>query len=269
MSDYTPDYPIVLGICGQAGTGKTSTADRLAPLGGREETPIDWDHLYFALPLYEIVSIKRNIEGDMRKDRIRYELHKTLVDLFGSSPLYGAPKYDTLVQLVQQLTDTPLGAGESEKPRSFLQQTGTLLRDVNEDCFVNWVKKMIKTRYVQLRQEGRPYAFVVSDVRMPNEAAMIKAQPNGRLLKFTASDEVRHDRLMKRDGFVPDAVQAAHASEQVDLIPNELFDHIIDTNSLSLDQQARVTEAVVNVWLEETLEPVGKFSNISKGVNIA
>ena len=99
---FDEDRPIILGLCGKAGTGKTSVGNMLAPQTQFANNTIDaeqellkstadmaffqehvvWDHKYFAMPLYKLVSIKDSTEGYQSDDRIRYQIHETLLEIF-------------------------------------------------------------------------------------------------------------------------------------------------------------------------------------------
>jgi uridine kinase len=60
---YSKSNPIILGLAGRAGSGKTSAAEALCPKGSMQTTSsgIVWEHIFHALPLYELASIKKNI----------------------------------------------------------------------------------------------------------------------------------------------------------------------------------------------------------------
>ena len=53
---YHKDYPIVIGLAGKAATGKTSVAEKIVPKAqiNSVSNHIVWDHIFFALPLYEL-----------------------------------------------------------------------------------------------------------------------------------------------------------------------------------------------------------------------
>lgn len=239
----TEYQPIVVGLIGQAATGKTSVGHAICPPGMSLQTPVvvEWDHITFASPLYEMVSIKEGIEGPDAADRQLYELHRLLVEIFGGNPLSGAPSYSDLVSLVHRIYSTPVD--KEGKPRNFLQTVGTWCRELYPTCFADYARTKIlqKSRTC----ESPLYAGLISDVRYPNEAEMIKAMPNGFLVKFTASDEVREQRLIDRDGATMTFKQKQHSSEQVDTIPDELVDVVIDSDELNIRQQAMATRDAV------------------------
>lgn len=254
---FNPNYSAILGLCGKAGTGKTSVANMIVPkaqialVQEDDEAPIiELDHLFFAMPLYELASIKRHITGEKARDRMHFEVHNVLLDLFGGSPLYGVPPYKEFVNVVETIVDMPIERNLDKKPRTFLQNAGSLCREIDPDCFVNWVKKTIKKRGAAAIEKDRDYICIVSDIRMPNEAKMIAYQTNGIVIRFDASDSVRKDRLYNRDGFLMSAEQASHVSENVESIPDEYISASLDTDDLTLESQTAATKKLLNEYLE-------------------
>ena len=238
------DDPTIIGLSGKAGTGKTSVASTIVPEGTlAQRDDIVWDHLFLAMPLYELASIRRKTEGAHYADRVQYQVHDVLVDLFGGSPLYGAPPYSELVSLAHEITFCPIEMNLDVKPREFLQSTGTLLRSVDPDCFIKWINNRIKRNFALYSEKDMEYATIISDIRMPNEAAFVHNSPRGTLIRFDASDATRAERLERRDGTVVSMTesQSQHESEQIQNIPEEYFDIILDTNGMSLSEQASAT----------------------------
>ena len=183
---FTEGYPIIVGLHGLAGAGKTATATALVPdyqVVKREG--FVWNHVVLAAPLYEMVSIREMTEGVQARDRVLYALHKLLTRVLGDSPLYGAPPYKDLVDLVEFAADMPLPY--EGKPREFLQTMGTKCRELNVDCFVqDIIRSMRETESIikeseravlslEERDDYEPPNFIhlVSDVRLENEARSI------------------------------------------------------------------------------------------------
>ena len=133
---YYQYQPIILGLSGKAATGKTSVAEAIVPKAqiNSSEGPIVWDHIFFALPLYEMVSTKTNIIGTKQQSRQLYSLHSIVYELFGNSPIGNIPDYDELINIVKTIYNTPLDQ-DGSKPRSFLQKMGDLCREFDPDCF--------------------------------------------------------------------------------------------------------------------------------------
>lgn len=280
---YNPDFPVVLGLTGEALTGKTITAKTIAPAARTvtDDERVWWTRLYFAMPLYEMATIKTMVEGDDSLDRVMYGIHAVLQDVW-PSPLYGGPPYDELVEMVYDIASYPMPSSDM-KPRRFLQWLGTdLCRTHDPDCWVNWMKRSIQKEYSlwrtehantlpisyslddvdngdegsdridkwQQELEERVFGVVIDDLRFPNEAEMIKGLPNGLLVKFTGSREVRARRALERDGRTMTEAEMSHASEaSVNQIPEELFDVIIDTSNLTIEEQVSSTLAVVNKYI--------------------
>ena len=282
-----PNAPIIVGLAGQAGSGKTITAQHLSPTaqvitnvcmcghdafehidsiginpsctmcdcrGINYNGAIHWTHLFFALPIYRIVTARQKIVGDNARNRILYEIHEAIVDLFGRSPLYSPIKnYDDLIELVRYVASIPCEPA-GEKARTFMQEFGSLCREYDEDVFVNWIKRKTQEEYREFTKEytedkypGLRLGIVLSDIRFPNEAQAVIDHPNGVLLKFWAKPEVIRERLYNRDGKVLSIEQANHESEQsLALIPDESFDEIIDTSEFSVSEQATYVKELVS-----------------------
>lgn len=254
MIDFSSSNPVYIGFCGAAGSGKTSTARAIVPsssfsfygdVSNYSDNNILWDHFWFAMPLYEISNCRLITEGTDVKDRVMYGIHDIV-----NSVMQRKIAYDDLIELVYDIYAMPCKI-EGTKPRTFLQDVGSLCRDLYKNCFTDYIKYKVYNTYRAIiseydRNDLDPptYMAIVSDVRMPNEAEMIKNQPNNILIKFTASKEVLDKRLIDRDGLLLTSSQTSHESERgVNEIPEEWFDLVLDTDNLTVEQQA---EAVKN-----------------------
>lgn len=262
------DLPIVLGFAGGYCTGKTTTANGIAPparmqfRGDDNNGRVLWDHLYFALPLYRMATARQSIEGDDAHDRVLYEIHATLLEVFANNPLYGAPKYDDLVQMVYEIAEYP--CPKDSKPRSFLQHVGTeIVRAYDDDAWVKWMDRKIKEEHRSFEWEHREvycetcgtanpdyvapyYGVVVSDCRFENEARLIAEHPNGILINFTVDPEVAAARQYERDGYRMNGEQKSHKSEQqFNSIPEEWYTKTIDTTSMTPKEQIAAVKSLV------------------------
>lgn len=251
-SFFQPNHPIVLGLHGKALTGKTVTGDAIAPKGyipDPSKSSIQWDHLFFAIPLYRMATARQKISGIDAEDRILYEIHSELLDILGRSPLFGAPPYEYLINLVQKIASLPMPEGQ--KPRTFLQESGSMCRAWDKDCFVNWIKRMVASsfslflkeqqkedqeEYVTSNNSFAGFGVILSDIRYQNEAQYVKDQPNGILIELTATEEVRQERSLNRDGHLLTISQNNHSSE-TQTIPQDWFTASIDTSELSIKEQ--------------------------------
>lgn len=265
------DDIVVVGFAGEAATGKTSTADALVPGASsqlfRDEGSsffglgYNWTHLSFALPLYQMASARRDIEGHMSRDRQLYEIHRTLLDTW-DSPLFGGPSYDQLVEMAYQIQEFPITT--EGKPRDFFQYVGTdLCRAFDRDCWVRWMRKKIDQEHrdfiLQRRLDGHGldeededplFGVIISDVRYQNEAEFIKRFKNSRMIRFTARPEVIQERLLERDGRLMTREQNGHETEtSVRDIDKKLFDATIDTSDLTLEEQVN--------RVRELIQPIG------------
>ena len=241
--------PIILGISGLAGTGKTSVAEAIVPKGRiTTESDMIWDHIFFALPLYELASIKTNVRGLRQRDRQLYEIHNVLYDLYGGSPISNVPDYEDLTKLVHDIYNLPIEY--DMKPRTFLQKAGDLCRQLRQDCFATWAiakaNKLYKEYLRTTDEENQlPFVVIISDVRFLNEAHTILAQENGTLLNFSASDNVRFQRLMQRDGYLMSEEQRKHKSENEMDSVREVAHAIIDTDGLTIAEQTKATVSYI------------------------
>lgn len=283
---------IVVGLAGQAGVGKTVTAEALAPTAQvvtlscscshgmqdhlddpdvwpcREcdcirfncEGQILWTHYFFALPIYRIVTARQKIEGKNARDRMLYEIHEGLLDLFGRNPLYSAIKhYDDFVQLVHYIASIPCEPA-GEKARTFMQEFGSLCREYDDEVFVNWIRRKVNDNYRAFQQEypdhvypGLKSGVVLSDVRFSNEAEMIGTYPLGSLFCLTARPDVRYRRLEERDGHVLTEDQANHESEQsLTTIHPNLFTKVIDTSEFTIKDQVAYVKQLISAEYQLT-----------------
>lgn len=254
------DSPIIIGFAGRAGSGKTSAAEQIVPKGSIEtfKNGIKWDHIFFALPLYELASSRRNIKGEREQSRQLFAIHEVLYDIFGASSIGSIPNYDDFVEMVYDLYSLPIEP-EGYKPRSYLQKAGDICRDFDPDCFTNWgirkAKSIHRKHLIDLRsskkgdlnEEEPPMAIVISDVRFENEARAILEQPNGILVCFDASQEVLDDRLMRRDGGLMSAEQSQHKSEQYIEDIKKIATIVINTDNLNVEQQAIETLKAIGI----------------------
>jgi len=253
---FSQGHPIIIGLCGKAGTGKTVSANALVPEGSVRHTDLYWwDHKFLAIPLYEMATLRRELaKAKKGEERIKHETHAVLLDLFGKSVLYGLPDYDDFVELVFDICSVDIDLNPDRKPRSFLQDVGSICRAMDKDVFVKWMIRSIIRDAAWADENEHQYICIVSDVRMPNEAQGIIEQPNGVVIKFTASEEVRTNRLLNRDGFLLTSKQASHESERVNDIPSEFITYTLDTDPLSIEQQAKQVIKIAEVELGITLQ---------------
>jgi cytidylate kinase len=244
---YDPDYPIIVGLAGKAATGKTVVAETIVPKAsfGTNSNGLVWDHIFFAMPLYEFYSIRTKIEGMNAQSRKLFATHETLYDLYGSSPLGNVPDYKNFVDLVNQINSEPVDH-DGSKPRSFLQKIGDYCRSYDEECFAKWgVRKanQIHSDYTSsLSEESElPHCVLISDVRFVNEAQAILSQPNGIIIKFEASDQVRRERILSRDFVLMTDEQLSHRSEKEIDSMSDIIDLVINSDSMSIEDQVNET----------------------------
>jgi len=256
---FNPDKPIIVGLAGKALTGKTSAAEAISPKAKIVSSDLGmiWDHIYFALPLYELASIRKNVIGTRKETRQLYGIHDTLYDLFGGSPIASVPSYEDMVELVRSIYTLPIEP-EGIKPRGFLQKAGDLCREMEVNCFSDWairkansIHRLYKSSLEEDVQPS-PFTVIISDVRMVNEAEAILSSENGILVCYTASDEVRKERMIKRDGQLMSEEHLSHISEmQMDEV-EAMSDLVMNTDDKTVESQAALTaefvKSMVNVY---------------------
>jgi dephospho-CoA kinase len=258
LKDFKKEQPIIIGLAGKAGSGKTSVAEHLVPKGSIDTSMygIKWDHIFYALPLYELASIKRSIKGFNENNRQLYAIHDVLFDLYGGSPIGIMPGYEDLVERTKSIYNLNIEP-EGIKPRSFLQKAGDICREEYGDCFAKWgvVKavKLYQSYYKSLSEdeEENPFAVIISDVRFVNEAEKILNQPNGIVICFDAEQDTLNDRIMKRDGRLMSEEQKNHKSEQEMEMVKSIATHIIKTDNMTVEQQAQATLKTLGILKEQ------------------
>lgn len=242
---YDSDHPIIVGLSGLAGSGKTSTASAIISMVPNGKI-VQWDHIYHAMPLYEFASIKTKTIGDNAESRQLHLIHDLLKELFHSKI-----SYEDMVELAYDIYAMPIE--EEGKPRSFLQALGTLLRSYDVDCFSHWVtirayQVFRKWRSTCTEDElDNPFIVLVSDLRMLNEIENIRRTPNGLVLRFEASESTRNERLFARDKKYMTADQLSHETEMESTSEQFLsqVDQTINTDDLDIEEQAALTVTTI------------------------
>jgi dephospho-CoA kinase len=257
---FDSEHPIIVGLAGKAGSGKTSVAEYLVPKGSASSGEsslygLKWDHIFFALPLYELSSIRRSIKGFNEANRQLYAIYNVLYEIYGGSPLGVFPTFEEMVERTNKIFHLPIEP-EGVKPRGFLQGAGDICRDGYEDCFAKWgVNKSNKIHQEYLKslnedQDPLDFVVIISDVRMINEAEHILAQPNGLVVCFDAEKETLDERILKRDGRLMTESQSSHRSEQEMEIVKEIASCVIKTDSMSIEDQAKETVKQLGILKE-------------------
>jgi dephospho-CoA kinase len=255
---FQKNYPIIIGLAGKAGSGKTSVAESICPKGSVVSvgsSDIIWQHIFYALPLYELASIKKNIKGINERSRKMYAIHEVLYDLYGGTPIGFVPDYEILTAMVKQIESMTIES-EGIKPRNFLQKVGDICREQRVTCFSDWaIMKSVKMHknYLAMLDEDTtpsPFAVIISDVRFENEADSILRQPNGAIIVFDASEDTLNNRIIKRDGKPLSEEQKNHHSEkQIDVIKQKAS-FILNTDNMTLEEQASNTLKLITSKLE-------------------
>jgi hypothetical protein len=254
---YDSEHPIIVGLSGPAGSGKTSTAVGIIEQMGTwsDSKDVNWDHIYHAMPLYEFVSIKTKTIGENSQDRQLHLIHDLVRDICRSTI-----PYDDMVELVYDIYAMPLDP--DGKPRTFLQNLGVMLREKNVNCFVDYAhaKSYLRFRDCQAfsgdDSKEKPFIMLISDVRFMNEAQKIKSHPNGFLIRYDADPSELQDRLYKRDKKLMTAEQNNHESEAVGRSPEflSLVDLQLDTTDMNELDQIEATISFIKKAIGVTQE---------------
>ena len=247
-----PNSPIILGLSGKAGSGKTSVAEQIVPKGSFANmvNGIVWDHIFYALPLYELASIRKTISGTNADSRQLFAIHSVLFDIYGGSPLGSIPSYQDFVERVSTIKSLQIEP-EGIKPRSFLQKAGDICRQDYADCFAKWgvfKANRIYNQYIKSLSEDEEestFGVIISDVRFENEAELILQQPNGFVVYFDADQEVLNQRILNRDGKIMTDEQKNHISEQQTEIVKSIATSVIDCSSMTIEQQTNATLGLI------------------------
>ena len=244
---------IYIGLSGLAGSGKTTTADLLAPSVGQFyhdpalAKPEIFTHFTLAAPIYDMVGIMRGTEGDGKKDRILHQLHEIIYSLIGSRL-----SYNEFYDLVNDVATWPVGTSFDAKPRKFMQDIGDLLRSVYEDCFVShMINKVYRDTaavdddYYAMGAEPPIHYAVISDIRYANEMEKLRDSAQVIMVKLDVSFDIANQRILDRDDVAMTKEQWDHPTEAG--FPDDEFDLIINTDEL--------TKAEVVAEIKKFLEP--------------
>lgn len=115
--------------------------------------------------------------------------------------------------------------------RGYMQQSGKFLRKIKPNPMLWWGEKV-------LAESTTP--IVIEDGRTLEEAEW--SQGNGiKIVVLTASEQIRKQRLIDRDGFLPDVRTFNDKTEQeYKLVKQNGLPHIeIDTGAVSFDETVR------------------------------
>lgn len=210
MEIYDQDRLVVVGIKGRSRSGKTTLAQNISR---KISCGVDHiDHLAFAQALNELITIKRDTQGALERDRQLYAVHTLLAKLLGGSPLFGAPAYDELVELAYYIVDKPLGYG---KPRNFMLEVARLLREYRNECFIEHTyNTMIHRRNLFLTEDSDSYIAILSDVRYKEEAEFIKSFHRNLIIEIDISFEELQSRPSEEDMVYSDVY--SHESSHLD-----------------------------------------------------
>lgn len=227
MISLDSSKPVILLVTGKPGTGKSTLAGGIAPPVGNSFSnisdadqvfnpwnmhPIHW-HEYSSLPpLQAIYAARTRIEGENEQERQRYEILRTLLDVYNHSPLYGAPPFARLMSIVEELmrADT----NDADQFFSFAQ---SLIEEADPYQLFKHMEQRISERYLSYKSDVsnelrdleeeypdkvfRPKLFgvVISDIKSQREYNHLSLLENTICLGMTCDEEVRLSRLEDDD----------------------------------------------------------------------
>lgn len=183
---------LIVGLAGPAQAGKDTVANYLA-------ANAEFTKLAVADPLKEIASLY--LSGD------RANLVLALGGLITKHSRRGHKPRITTHKIIGEMESFPTDLDDSDppKPRVFLQKLGDRLKDENKYIFANCLRDRLREI---------PGHVVITDVRYPSEAGVIKRQ-NGLLIRL--------DRKPKLNGLAQ-SHDSEHAWKSIE------FDFTIDSN---------------------------------------
>jgi hypothetical protein len=216
MISFDPSKPVVLFLTGKAGTGKSTLAGGIAPpisssfITEKDDYhPIHWHEYSITPPLQALYAARTRVEGENALERQKYEILKTLLDVFNHSPLYGAPPFDALVSMVQQIMMI-----NTNSDQAFMVQARLLLESHDPDVLYKNLERAINNRLLKyksdvlreledLEEEYPDRAFnpklfgvVLPDVSSDEEWNYIRnAFDNTMVIELQCDEDIRLERL--------------------------------------------------------------------------
>jgi dephospho-CoA kinase len=118
-----------------------------------------------------------------------------------------------------------------EKPRKFIQEFAEILKTLDQNVWVNYIK----------RQIGESKDIVVGDVRFMNEYQMLREQ-GFKFILLDISEEYQVERLKKTypNNYLEHLERRGHISEQnVYKFPADYYYHINETTENGLNEYVR------------------------------
>jgi dephospho-CoA kinase len=118
-----------------------------------------------------------------------------------------------------------------EKPRKFIQEFAEILKTLDQNVWVNYIK----------RQIGESKDIVVGDVRFMNEYQMLREQ-GFKFILLDISEEYQVERLKKTypNNYLEHLERRGHISEQnVYKFPADYYYHINETTENDLNEYVR------------------------------
>lgn len=222
MISFDSTKPVVLVLTGEPGTGKSTLAGGIAtPLGSSvinytDNTgpwnlhPIHWHEVSIHPPLQALLAARTRIEGENVPDRQRYEILKTLLDLFNHSPLYGAPPFKRLIDMVEEIMTIP-----TNSDKFFLFKARLILEEYDSDILYKNLERTINSRFLSYKtdlmndleelEETFPdsafgpklYGVVISDVSSDDEWDYITEAFGDNVIRIDlcCDEDVRLERI--------------------------------------------------------------------------
>lgn len=124
----------------------------------------------------------------------------------------------------------------SDRARRALQFWGDTRRNLDPDYWIKSLDGEIT------RQLANSYSVNVTDIRFPGEVELIERFPNGKIVRLEVNEDIRIERMRRRDGIEVDSRALNHRTEtvldgykfertfnnekDVDLVVNEVIEYL-------------------------------------------
>lgn len=281
----------VLVLSGRQGSGKDSVAEYL-------KATKKYKQVSLAGPIYKVLNLStKSHNGDKISTYELYDLSLSLLGGPATAPPFDVVSKLTTksIPYIYDQTGSHDIVGRSGKPREFLQKMGDLFRSFDEDIFVNYLADQIMkdTRrsvdsYLDMlerveagtevnieaglndsdeddtpvsinRVEPLSLAYVVSDMRLPNEQAGIMNIPdkirnfvrpdiNTRVIfvKLNIDEDTAIDRVLGRDSLPIESIQKANSHKTESSLDEMAYDYEIDATQPLEDVLKEINRILVD-----------------------
>jgi len=196
--------PLIIGITGGIGSGKTTLSKSLREVG------------------YDVY------DSDLEARRLQNENPEIIK---GLKKLFGSEIY------TPQGLDRPKLAEIVFADQSLLLQLNAIVHPVIRLDFENWVKQ----------HQSHKFVFVESAIMLESGFSKLV----NKIILVTASEQLRIERVVKRDGITEEQVKARMSKQYPDDVKIPLADYVMYTDD-NLPMADKMKKALD--WLQETID---------------